>query len=172
MIYHIKKNNHYCEETRVQAHDGKSEYSVKCKIPAEWLTNFNNKKLNLQSSKIQGQGFSLDHHRDSVRTSFRPVFEADGLTPKGFFGILAYYYNHGKCYQKFLFNVSEGEEFEYSYKMDRLNNTITWTSPKLKKPKVFPFDWNGVPTWGMTLYPYAGGDFVAPVDLTIEVDII
>lgn len=170
MIYHIRKNNHYCEETHIQQHDGRQSWGIRCSIPKEWLTDFKNKKYNGQSSKIEGLTYGLDNHRDSIRTSLRPVFDSTGLIPQGYFGILAYFYNHGKRYEKFLFHVNVDEVFEYYYTIDKAHNIIAWTSPKMRQSKVFTFNFNGVVDWGLEQFTYFGGDKASPCDLTLSVE--
>ncbi len=170
MIYHIKRGNHYCEETHIQQHDGRTSWGIRCSIPKEWLTDFKNKKYNQQSSKIEGISFGIDNHRDSIRTALRPVFDKTGLIPQGYFAILAYFYNHGVRQEKFLFHVNVDEVFEYYITIDKSKNCIYWDSSKMKDAKKFTFGFNGVVDWGLEQYNYFGGTQAAPCDLTLKVE--
>lgn len=172
-MYHIAKGHHDCaESTIIPVTDADKTYTVTCKIPNNCLYNFNNKKYNLQSNKIEGHSFGLDHHKDSIRTAYRPKFASDGLTPKNQFAILAYYYNKGKSYPFYLFTVNPNQQFSYTVTIDRANNKITWTWIVGIKTgtKSFPYDFTNVPTWGYELFFYFGGDKTAPNDMTIDIN--
>ena len=171
MIYTIKQGQHYCEQTRVEAHDGKISWTVRAMLGEDCLYNLNSKKYNQQSNKLEGRGYGLNHHQDSVRVAWRPVFDSTTwLVPQNKFGILAYYYNKGTMYAKSMFQVQPNEWFEYTVTCDRVNNTLTYTSPKLKVPKIYYFDWSNVPVWGYKLYFYFGGDKTYPKNMDMEMN--
>ena len=157
----IKKGNHYKSKLNVRLHGDMSHvnfsvnFNTNCWYPYE---NDNSNDIN----KLYGISFGY-HHIDSVRFGWKPDFNNINDIE-----LYAYCYNGGERYWEKIGNCKAANIYEMSiifslndaiFAIFSKDHTSMIVTVPFKKPDF---------RYGYYLYPYFGGNNVAPNDITIH----
>ena len=116
----------------------------------------------LDLNKLTGISFGL-HQQDSLRIGWRPIFEKEGVIEA-----FAYWYNESKMTFESIGQVEVDKAYAFQVILARQQQEAIFQLENLSPKKIlFAFPST---TWGYHLYPYFGGNFTAPQDMEMELN--
>lgn len=181
MIHSEIKPGHHDTGTPYKACYYPKGYTQNFKISSGWLTDLKDARLNRQSSKIGGTSFGIlphnfltpAHHWNSSRVAIRPTtYKNNGIDLTGMADYMCYHYNNGILKAGKVAEFDPTKDASMTVLFQKSAGLISYRAWTMTKYKDFPFNWKGVQANGYMLYPYYGGDAVAPVLLTCDSEII
>ena len=169
-LYTIKKGKHFASGLNFNPHYGldKLSFSITPHVNCLYtLGNANDYDIN----KFFGVTWGLDPLKNSFRIGWN-CSKQNGM-------IQYYYYFHNKGsrwpgtiddpYKTLICESFPGSLENFTLKFNRRANTITLLRGNGLNFTMFPFDFNGVPNWGVYNHPYFGGDETAPHDMSMKI---
>lgn len=155
--YTIKKGNHYCEGNIFkQIEISEMKFAVRFDSSAVYQTTFPENQYDI--NKLYGfSDNNSAHHQFSARFGWRWSDNALRL--------FAYVYNNGAVTSKELTSIAIGIEISCSIKVTSTNYIFTVNDGVYQLPRTA----TTAKAKGYQLYPYFGGDEVAPHDVNIWV---
>jgi len=158
--YTIPKNKHYCFHLP-RFHFNTKDIKLKFKFKSSCRYSITGSD-SLDINKLSGLSFGL-HHTNSFRIGWRYVPISDKIE------LLHYFYNNEQRYFKIIgfCNIDETTTIDI-----HLNRTCNSISTYIKGDERFSyFDFEDVPKFGYYLFPYFGGNKLAPHKMNIELNI-
>jgi hypothetical protein len=158
-VYTIKSGKHYAQGINASLFiNDQLNLEVKFDESAEYyLGNSNQNDIN----KLFGfSDCSSHHHKNSARFGWRWNDQSKNLE------ILAYVYSHGKRSSQFIDIVPLNEKIQYSIRILQNQYEFNLNNKKITMPR----GCNDKKALGYRLYPFFGGDEVAPHEIKIEVN--
>ncbi len=165
--YLIKKGAHYCSVglfERIGAIGWKiKKYSIRFVLhnACWWAPKRNDDDLDL--NKLSGVSYGLNDHSNSVRLVWRPDFDNSGK-------IMIYGYTYdklstGQHTSLYITTVQTGQTCDGLIEVIGNQYSITVNGVNVKMDNTHPD-----PSMCFRLYPYFGGNNVAPQDMLIDID--
>lgn len=153
--YTIKKGNQYCDGNVYKAIET-NEMSFVAKFDSSAIYETQSAENQYDINKLYGfSDNNADHHQYSARFGWR--WSANALR------LFAYVYNNGAVTSKELATVNIGSEINCSIKITPTNYLFTVNGITTQLPRMAATE----KAKGYQLYPYFGGDEVAPHQVNI-----
>jgi hypothetical protein len=155
--YVIQKGNQYCSGNSYKSIETpEMKFIVKFDSSAIYETQSPENQYDI--NKLYGfSDNNMDHHQYSARFGWR--WSANALH------LFAYVYNAGNVTSKELTTIAIGTEISCSIKVTSSNYLFTVNETTTQLPRMATTE----KAKGYQLYPYFGGDEVAPHDITIRI---
>lgn len=116
----------------------------------------------LDLNKLAGVSFGF-HQQDSIRIGWRPLFDTSKQIE-----VFAYWYNDSQMTFETIGQVQVDTPYAFQILCARQQKEVIFQLESLT-PKKIPFAFPST-TWGYFLYPYFGGNFTAPQDMEMELN--
>lgn len=156
--YHIRKGQHYADGIHVGVYFG-NDLKFKARFNETAIYNLGNTNQG-DTNKLYGFSDCLSqHHENSARFGWRWNEQVNRLE------IRAYSYAKGKRLSEFMDYIDLNKDYGYEIKVVGSTYEFYFNNKKI----VHPRGCNGMGR-GYKLYPYFGGDEVAPHDMDIVVN--
>ena len=166
--YLIKKGDHYCSMSILEKIGAigfnAKKYSAKFMMHKEcwWATPRNSDDYD--QNKLTGIGYGLNHHNNSVRLTWVPDFAINGLIK-----ISGYTYDEksttAKYTIKYITSVQVGQIYTATIETKGSQYAISVNGVSILMDNLHPD-----PNLSFRLYPYFGGNNVAPQNMIIELE--
>lgn len=168
-IYTVQKGNHYSAHLP-EFHFGITRLVFDFIFDDSCVYNHNGIDQ-FDWNKVYGLGFGLNHHKNSYRVGSRWDL-ASGRMELGH-----YYYNNYVRSFPTMCSVELNQQCNSYISLDKRSNTI-WNTicvfvdgrEEIIYSDGINFDFKGVPSWGLMLDPYFGGNKVAVRDYNLKLE--